>query len=233
MSRLARRRPSPALVIALVALFVALGGTGYAAFSLPKNSVGTKQLKKNAVTGSKIKKNAVTGSKVKNDSLTGADINESTLGKVPAAASADAAASATNATNAGHAGSADSATNATHANSADSAGNADTVDSKHAADIVMWAVIDSDPAGTIGSVRDSGHFVQREKFATGGFNVIFDRDVSNCAYSVTISDPDSGDTLAGTVHAATDASNPDGVHVHTTDSAGNPADRDFMVEVFC
>ena len=40
------RRLSPALVVSLVALFVALGGTGYSAVSklLPKNSVGTKQV---------------------------------------------------------------------------------------------------------------------------------------------------------------------------------------------
>jgi hypothetical protein len=48
-------RPTPTTVIALVALFVALGGTGYAALKLPKNSVGTKQLKNNAVTGAKVK----------------------------------------------------------------------------------------------------------------------------------------------------------------------------------
>ena len=48
-------RPSPALVVSLIALFVALGGTSYAAFSLPKNSVGTAQLKTGAVTGSKLK----------------------------------------------------------------------------------------------------------------------------------------------------------------------------------
>jgi hypothetical protein len=100
MTWLKPRRPSPALVISLIALFVALGGTGYAALSLPKNSVGTKQLKKNAVTGSKIKKNAVTGSKVKNHSLTGADINLGALGTVP------------------------SASNAAHANAADSASTA-------------------------------------------------------------------------------------------------------------
>jgi hypothetical protein len=42
--------------IALLALFIALGGTALAAASaLPRNSVGTKQLKKNAVTGLKIK----------------------------------------------------------------------------------------------------------------------------------------------------------------------------------
>jgi hypothetical protein len=32
--------------IALLALFIALGGTSYAAISLPANSVGAKQLKK-------------------------------------------------------------------------------------------------------------------------------------------------------------------------------------------
>jgi hypothetical protein len=58
------RAPSPALVVAVVALFVALGGTTYAATSLPKNSVGAKQLKKNAVTGTKIKNGAVTKTKI-------------------------------------------------------------------------------------------------------------------------------------------------------------------------
>jgi len=38
-----------------VAVFIALGGTGYAISQLPKNSVGTKQIKKNAVNSSKVK----------------------------------------------------------------------------------------------------------------------------------------------------------------------------------
>ena len=48
------RAPSPALVISLIALFVALGGTTYAATSLPVNSVGTRQIKNRAVTAAKI-----------------------------------------------------------------------------------------------------------------------------------------------------------------------------------
>lgn len=52
MKRMAK--PSPALVISIVALFVALGGTAYAATSLPRNSVGTAQLRKGAVTKTKI-----------------------------------------------------------------------------------------------------------------------------------------------------------------------------------
>jgi hypothetical protein len=42
-------------VIAALALLVALGGTGYAAVTLPPNSVGARELKNNAVTGAKVR----------------------------------------------------------------------------------------------------------------------------------------------------------------------------------
>ncbi len=45
--------------VAYVALFVALGGTSYAAVSLPAGSVGTKQLRNGAVTASKLARSAV------------------------------------------------------------------------------------------------------------------------------------------------------------------------------
>src|SRR5271166_1998692 len=85
-------------VMATLAFFMALGGGAYAVSSLPRNSVGTPQLKNGAVSTSKLASHAVTGSKVAKGSLTGADINASTLGTVP---------SATNAANAAHASSAD------------------------------------------------------------------------------------------------------------------------------
>jgi hypothetical protein len=40
--------------VSTIALILALGGTSYAAFTLPQNSVGTKQLKNKAVTLAKI-----------------------------------------------------------------------------------------------------------------------------------------------------------------------------------
>ena len=86
-----RERLSFANVMSVIALFVALGGTGLAASQLGKNTVGTKQLKKNAVTTAKIKNGAVTGGKV----------DLSTLGTVPSATNA------ANATNAQHAQTAD------------------------------------------------------------------------------------------------------------------------------
>jgi len=54
-----RRRPSAALVISVVALFVALGGVGYAAVGVPFNSVGEAQLQHSSVTHSKLRFDAV------------------------------------------------------------------------------------------------------------------------------------------------------------------------------
>jgi hypothetical protein len=42
------------LIVASAALFLSLGGVGYAAISIPRNSVGTNQIRNNAVRGSKI-----------------------------------------------------------------------------------------------------------------------------------------------------------------------------------
>ena len=40
--------------VAYLALFVALGGTSYAAFSLPANSVGTRQIRRHSITPVKL-----------------------------------------------------------------------------------------------------------------------------------------------------------------------------------
>ncbi len=75
---------SYANVISTLCLFMLLGGAAYAATSLPKNSVGTKQLKNSAVTGAKIKKHTITGT----------NINLAKLGTVPSAGSASTATTA-------------------------------------------------------------------------------------------------------------------------------------------
>jgi hypothetical protein len=98
--------------LALVALFVALGGASYAAVNLPRNSVGAGEIKRNAVRSSEVKKNAVRSSEVKDNALSGRDVRESTLGKVPRATAADSATSAKTATTANTAGSAATATSA-------------------------------------------------------------------------------------------------------------------------
>jgi hypothetical protein len=71
-----RHAPSPAMVVASAALLIALTGTSIAAVqaSVPKNSVGTAQLKNNAVTAAKIKSNAVTAAKIASNAVSSAKI---------------------------------------------------------------------------------------------------------------------------------------------------------------
>ena len=79
-----RRHLTFSNVVAVLALFIALGGVSYGALKLPKNSVGTKQIKNQAITSGKIKNGAVTGAK----------IQAGTLGNVPSATRANTAVTA-------------------------------------------------------------------------------------------------------------------------------------------
>ena len=63
------RRPSPALVISVLAFFCAVGGGAYAAVKLPDDSVGTRQLKDGAVTAAKVKNGSLTGKDFADDEL--------------------------------------------------------------------------------------------------------------------------------------------------------------------
>jgi hypothetical protein len=100
-ARVLSYRPSAAMIVALIALFVAMGGTTYAVKRLPKASVGSKQIRKKAVrtrhikarnvTRSKIARDAIDQSLVANNALRGSDILESSLGIVPSATKATTA----------------------------------------------------------------------------------------------------------------------------------------------
>lgn len=105
-----RRHLTYANVVATLALFLVLaGGSALAArHFLPKNSVGTGQIKRNAITTAKVKNGAITGAKV----------NESTLGIVPNANTANSAKTANSANTAKNAQSAGTANHATSAGDA-------------------------------------------------------------------------------------------------------------------
>src|SRR5438067_3224100 len=70
-----RFRPSPAMVVAVVALFVALGGASYAA-----TKIGTAQIKNGAVTAKKLHRSAVTTKKIKNRAVTELKIHAQAVG---------------------------------------------------------------------------------------------------------------------------------------------------------
>ncbi|HTT93558.1 MAG TPA: hypothetical protein VMF55_02740 [Solirubrobacterales bacterium] len=120
-------------VIALVALFVALGGAAYAGSKLNgrnivNGSIGGGKLKNETITAKKIKKGTITGAQIKAGSITSTTIDVSTLATVPSAQTATTATSAQTAANA------QNATQARTANTADTAATATTADDARHAD---------------------------------------------------------------------------------------------------
>jgi hypothetical protein len=72
--------PSPAMVVAVVALVASLSGSAYAAFVITGKSI-----KNGTVTGKDIHNHSLRGSDIRHDSVGGGSIKESTLGTVPGA----------------------------------------------------------------------------------------------------------------------------------------------------
>jgi hypothetical protein len=108
MSRIKHYRPSPAMVVALIALFVSMGGVSYGVATgsidsreIKNNTVRSKDIRNNQVSSADVRNNSVrgrdvrnstlTGADVGNDKLTGSDILESSLGTVPSANTANTA----------------------------------------------------------------------------------------------------------------------------------------------
>jgi hypothetical protein len=105
MYRMIKRRPTPSMAVAFVALLAALSGTAVAlpgtgsvdSGDLKDGAVKSVDIRKSAVTGAKVKNNSlngkdirgITGRDIKDNSLTGDEISEGTLDKVPSAGDAD------------------------------------------------------------------------------------------------------------------------------------------------
>ena len=131
MRRFTSARPSPAMVVAFIALLAALSGTATAlqgkntvdsgdikngvvkSDDIKNGGVGSKDVKNGGVTTDDLKNNDVGSGDVRDNTLTGTDINEGTLGQVPSANAANSA------------NTANSANSANTANSANSAGSVD------------------------------------------------------------------------------------------------------------
>ena len=217
MQLLRRLRPSPAMVVACIALGVALGGTSLAAIqALPRNSVGTKQLKKNAVTSPKVKNNAITG----------ADVNEATLGRVPSATNA------TNATNATSATTAANATNATNAANANTLGGIPASgflrSTRDGGGALAGANVNAD--GTVNAFfnRFGGAPSVSHTGASGVYVITFPGLEGKLLNSQVIHMATLFNTT-GEIWTSSSGGNP---YVSTRDSAGALSDRSFYYTVF-
>ena len=100
MNRIFRRRPSPAMGVALVALFISLSGVSYGVATgfidsreiqnktilskdIRNSTIRTEDLRNNEVRGFDIRNSTIRSADVALNTLIGADIDESKLGKVP------------------------------------------------------------------------------------------------------------------------------------------------------
>jgi hypothetical protein len=92
MNRL--HRPSPALVVACIALFVAFGGVAYAAATIGSNqiidgSIRNRDFKDGTLRGNEAKRNGFGGGAIKESTLDASQLDESDIGKVKNAGVAD------------------------------------------------------------------------------------------------------------------------------------------------
>ena len=177
---LRRLVPSPSMVVALVALFVALGGSAFAALVVTGRNVKNSSLK-----GADIKNGALASRDMKKNSIGGVAILESRLGTVPSASVADG--------------------------------------------IQRFAVVSG--AGAVARGRGVS---SAARTGAGRYQVIFDRDVRNCAYLATIGDTSAAGPPQGSeITTSSLASNVNGISIRTENDAGAAVDRPFHLGVSC
>jgi hypothetical protein len=168
-----RPLPSPAMVVACLALFAAMGGTGYAATQLGGNEGQATASKKGKVKRGPRGKRGRVGAQ----------------GAVGPAGPPGASAT------------------------------------------TLWAQVNG-TGGVLGRNSNAVSASDLGSVGNGSYEVIFNRDISNCVYMGTIGGPDN-QTSPGEISVARRFQQPNGVFVSTSSSAGAGADRSFYVAVFC
>jgi hypothetical protein len=93
----------------------------------------------------------------------------------------------------------------------------------------LFAVV----TGNNGVVVRGRRVVSSARVGAGAYEVIFDRDVTGCAYIATIGNPAEFTPPAGSIVTALRAGTTNGVFVGTRDTAGVFADRNFHLHVIC
>jgi hypothetical protein len=176
---LRRLVPSPSMVVALAALFVALGGSAYAALVITGHNV-----RNGSLTGADIKNKSLASRDIKRNSVGGVAIAESRLKTVPSASQADG--------------------------------------------LTRFAVVSAS-----GQLVRGRNVTSAARTSAGRYQVIFNRDVRNCAYFATLGDPSASGPSSGQIATGSLGSNVNGVAVRTTDADGTAGDRSFHLIVPC
>jgi hypothetical protein len=213
-------RPSPALIVSIVALVVALTGTAVAAGVLITRA---SQLGRNVVTTRAIKDGALTGRKIAQHAITRRNLDLRALGALPLA---DTATHALNADNAVHASTADSANTATAAENANAVGG-------QSVEKISWFVPANTPSRTLfdavglkitASCDSAGHIIVNASGpATNNAELQGHIDANGTFFSLADSSFTSADSDSLTRDSTTEGS---GVLAYAT-SDGHVATMDY------
>jgi hypothetical protein len=190
---------SYANVCATLALFIALGGTGYAAITLPRDSVGARELRAGSVDAAELRDGAVTSADVRDGSIGLRDLSPSARGSLAGVSGPAGPVGATGA--AGTTGPTGPQGPAGQKGEPGAAG-------KDA--ISLFAIVEltgNIKAGTPGTTSSS--------YGTGDTLVKFVRPTTGCAYSATLARVVQGVNWEPTGNKITVAQEPGGIRVKT------------------
>jgi hypothetical protein len=233
-----RQRATFANVVSAAALFVALGGTSYAAVTLPDNSVGSQQLRTGAVGKREIRTGGVDTAEIRTGGVAKPEIKTGGVGaaelhtdsvrtpeiKAGAVKPDELAAGAVTAGKIAK----DAVT--TDELKDGSVGAADVNDATRTAFAGYRAAVNKAGAAQLGNVSSAGHT------GTGTYRVDFGKDVSGCVVTAALAVVANGtgtDTPdAGRVTVAPGVTKTS-ISVSTFDAAGTAADEPFDVILAC
>ena len=210
--KIAVKRPSPALVVACVALAVSLGGTGYAAIVLPANSVGTAQLKNGAVNATKVKLH----------SLRSSNFAPGQLPRGPKGAKGDKGADGAPGAQGAAGPKGDPGGKGDQGAKGDTGAKGDPATK-------LFAVVGSNGQA---KAKSPGVDSQKSAGASGRYVVTFPQSVGSCAPIISVADTNSSVSDPKTATAVVPATGANIVNVSTF-SAGSARDMDFSIAVFC
>lgn len=209
MQRLFLRRPSGAMVVAIIALVVAVSGSAVAATKIAKSVNGDKLIAKRTLSGNRLRPHTITGTQIRAHALTAKQINLKKLGKVPSAAVADRATSAAIATS---------------ALNANTASNAAELNGQPGSNFLTT----SSRIGTNGIVRTaaSGAGVTTTLFTVGPFTVLMSCQSTGGGTSLTLraSSSEASSVIDGKIVPANTQVAPTGLDIPATSTAtANPS----------
>jgi len=247
MGRFTPRRPSPALAVASIALFVSLGGVSY---GLATGSIDSREIKDNAIRGKDIRNRTLTNKDLGRRELDGTNIKIERVGGDAVKEQVLESEKIGKVSEAGNAETAGSAETASTANSANTASNAIKLGGQGPGAFVgkgelLWGLVDAEAFGA-SVVRGRGVTGASPIPAPGGgvyngqFTVTFAHDITACGIQATRAYATGpSDTASRGPDGEISLEQPSGnsVEVNTFNSSGaleSPADNEgFYIQVTC